>query len=338
MSAIKTVYWIKMRLALPTNPKVIHMARMLIRNPAFRRWFSLDDSSQRDVTCDEASSHAATVCDARVPQSVIHLVVGALVPMWGSAFERVSEHMVMRFADLATIDTTTGVPGFGQAMASVGWVEVLPNDQGLLFPNLDEHNAMGQKRSSSAKSGAERMRNLRDRRSRADKLQRDVICDVTRDRKVEKKREEKKLPPSPPMAGGGSVNLEKAKIICQAIKAQGTLDANPADVRLQTYIQQDVSIKNFENAARITAGKGKDMSYLYGILDRELREAAILPVSLKSPDEPWDTRRSGVDAMAVRLDKEPWNEALFARGAGENYPAFKRRIQQEAKAAGLVSA
>jgi hypothetical protein len=59
------------------------------------------------------------------------------------------------------IDEIAGVPGFCDALASVGWITI--TEEGAFFPNFGEHNTTGKERSSRAKSGAERQREYRER-------------------------------------------------------------------------------------------------------------------------------------------------------------------------------
>jgi hypothetical protein len=179
--------WIKMRGALLTNPKVIKMARLLLEDPEFLDWYGNDA-----VTPD--ASHSVTRRHVTV---VTRVTVGSLTPLWSSVNDCAGNDGVLREATLFEIDEMAGVPGFGKAMQAVGWLEVLPNSQGIEFPNFIEHNTVGKERSASAKTAAERSKEYRERKAArdAEKVTNGVTkkSDVSRDGvTAEESREEKK--------------------------------------------------------------------------------------------------------------------------------------------------
>jgi hypothetical protein len=99
------------------------------------------------------------------------------------------------------IDEVTGVPGFGNAIESAGWVAFDRKNGGLTMPNFEEHNVSAIERSSSS---AERQRRYRERQKAkqgsgksddSDTRNGDVTSDVTGDGREEKRREEKKGKP-----------------------------------------------------------------------------------------------------------------------------------------------
>lgn len=184
--------WIKMRSGLLTNPKVIRMARILATDRFFMEWFTRGTRTQCDETVYE-------ICDVTI---VTRVTVGSLLSLWGAVNECASGDGFLKGMTLFEVDEMAGVPGFGEAMLAVGWVE--EHDDGLLFPNFDEHNTVGKERSSGAKTGAQRTKEWRDRKAAMASVigeKPPVTSDVTvtsqRDHREEKRREENKdIPPS----------------------------------------------------------------------------------------------------------------------------------------------
>jgi hypothetical protein len=183
--------WIKMRSSLLTNPKVIRMARELLKDPDFVDWMCPGFC----VTSDES------VTKRHVPV-VTRIVVGALLPTWSAVNDTAARDGVVRHAASRDIDETAGVPGFGKALMAVEWLKELPDGRGVQFINFEEHNSPQKERSLTAKSPAERQKEYRERKAReaaerdARNAERDAPRDVTvtsqSDDRVEKKRVEKK--------------------------------------------------------------------------------------------------------------------------------------------------
>ena len=327
--------WIKMRGGLLRNPKVIRMARVLLQHPAFREWFGVTRDASRDVTCDvtqrDDATSSVTARDVQHVPVVTMVTVGALLATWSSVNENVSDDATMRDATLFEIDAIAGVPGFGEALASVGWVEVLPNEEGLFFPNFHEYNTVGKQRSAGAKTGAERSREYRDRKKNKTVTSRDVTKPVTRDPREEKSREERNTPPNPPTGGGGGVDSperKKAEDVCRAVKAQGIGDADPSDLALLAFIEKAVPVEVFEAAARIAVGHSKGMAYMLGIVKRQLGEAANLQSVPAVKLGPWDATRPSIIAMAAKFGLPAWDEVAFHRGQGEAFPLYEARVRR----------
>lgn len=221
--------WIKMRASLLTNPKVIRTARVLLNDPVFCDWFGIA-LRHAPVTARHdgvTESHAQSVTEIgqiftdRHAQRhavdvtiVTRIIVGASVPLWSQANDCAGEDGVLDGASLFEIDTMSGVPGLGRAMQSVGWIELLPNESGVRFINFDEHNTVGEARSTGAKTPAQRQAERRKRlkeKAAADGggavtdghvTGRDEKRDTSRDtvttekRRVEKRRKGAKAPRS----------------------------------------------------------------------------------------------------------------------------------------------
>jgi uncharacterized phage protein (TIGR02220 family) len=184
--------WIKMRSGLLTNPKVIRMSRILASNRAFMGWWLRGTNK---VTCDET---VYEICDVTV---VTRVTVASLLSVWSAVNDASQEDGFVTGITLIDVDEMAGVHGFGDAMLAVGWLQI--TDDGILFPNFDEHNTVGKarqdKRSSGAKTSAQRTKEWRERKkqleldvTRDETTSRDVSVTSQRDHREEKNREEKK--------------------------------------------------------------------------------------------------------------------------------------------------
>lgn len=178
------VDWIRMRTDLYRDPKVVMIADHLSRSGGL-----LDRYVSQQMQCDMAITRNALRC----------ATVGALVTVWGVTRhngKRNTDDLIVRGARLTVVDEIADLPGFGEAMASVGWVR--ETKEGLVFPNFfEEFNS--DPTSVTRSSAAERQRRYRERQ----RGNRDVTRDVTRDAREEKRRVEKNkkktpLPPSLP--------------------------------------------------------------------------------------------------------------------------------------------
>jgi hypothetical protein len=169
--------WIKMRTDLYRDPKVCMIAdHLLDRDSDLARY--VNQHCQRDMTVTRNVTRNVTV--------------GALVAVWGVTRhrgKRNGDDLFIKNATLAIIDDICDLPGFGEAMASVGWA--VESDQGIVFPNFfQEFNA--DPHSDTRQKANERQQRYRERK----KLQSDVTVDVTvtsqSDSREEKEREKRK--------------------------------------------------------------------------------------------------------------------------------------------------
>jgi hypothetical protein len=120
--------WIKMRAALTTCPKVAAMARAIGLADEF----------------SGLSRHAMRL-----------LVVGGLHAVWAAVNEHTADG-VMANAYQDDLDDIAGVPGFGKAMQTAGWLEVDESAATLTFPNFGQWNTP-----AKDTTAAERMRKHR---------------------------------------------------------------------------------------------------------------------------------------------------------------------------------
>lgn len=176
--------WIKMRPSLLTSPKVNGIARMLERDAAVSRALTTG-----------FNGGMAEIVSRNVMR---YVTVASLLTVWSAANEHTSDG-VFRNADLSDIDDMAGIPGFGDAMESVGWAIYDAEEDSVTLPNFNEYNTCGKSR--AATSAAERQRRYREKQKQNRDADEDVTRDVTRDGREEKRREEVKNPPKAPPAG-----------------------------------------------------------------------------------------------------------------------------------------
>lgn len=86
----------------------------------------------------------ARLCD--LTDSGEAAIVGGLYWLWASADQH-SEDGMMPGLTARSIDRKTGIPGLGDALAAVGWVEF--EDDGALIVRFEEHNGKSAKRRCS---------------------------------------------------------------------------------------------------------------------------------------------------------------------------------------------
>lgn len=354
--------WIKMRGTLLTNPKVIGVARALLQDAEFLAWSgwgapgvrvmqNTDRDVTRDVTGDgerhgAASQPVTGVMLALLPV-VTRVTVGALLPLWSMVNECASPDGVLPGADTFVLDTICGVPGIGRALAKVGWIEILPNGEGICFTNFEEHNTVGRVRSSAAKTGAERTKEYRERKRQERDASRAVTVTSQRDHREEKNREDRNTPPNPPQGVTSQADRASPPIassqpstvdeICGAIRARGVADANPSSPELAALIAKGVTRETFEAAADTCtkARPPKGMPYLLGIVKRQLGEAAAIASAVGFQAKAWDAGRDSIEAKARELGMAPWNEHDLSPGR-ENFLAYTERVRRRVEEGGQM--
>jgi hypothetical protein len=164
--------WIKMRTDLYRHPKVIAMADVL-----------LDPDG-------ELARHVNQMCRANltVTRNVMrNVTVGACVTVWGvtrNRGERNGDDAILENITVAALDDIADLPGFGNAMESVGWA--VASDVGVVLPGFySKHNVQP---GSTDNTNAERQRRYRERKKRNGKSN-GTVTPLRNDR-VEKSREE----------------------------------------------------------------------------------------------------------------------------------------------------
>jgi len=170
--------WIKMRTDLYRDPKVILIADHLMGpRSALSRYVS--QNLQRDMSVTRNVTRNA--------------VVGALVTVWGVMRHqgaRSGDDLLLSGCSLAVIDDIAELQGFGEAMASAGWLT--EGDDGLYFPRFFAENNTDPKTDQKVKN-AERQKRYRESKKEEN---RNVTRNVTRDAKSnarEREEREKRL-------------------------------------------------------------------------------------------------------------------------------------------------
>jgi hypothetical protein len=227
--------WIKMRTDLYRDPKVCLIADALLEPTGELARF--------------VNQHLQ--CDMAVTRNVMrNVTVGALVTVWGVMRlrgKRIGVDLVCSRVTLPVLDDMADLPGFGDAMSSVGWVE--ETDEGVVFPRFfDDYNV--DPTDKKASSAAERQRRYRERAKANGDANRDVTRDVTVTHREEKSREESiEASARSPGADGQEVIVtdgngnptasviatltaaQSAVVVkaCQALRKMGALRFHPGD-------------------------------------------------------------------------------------------------------------
>jgi biotin carboxyl carrier protein len=174
--------WIKMRVWLCRDPKVIRMADTLAADRDFMLWLT---DPVRQSCKDTAYEHVTR-------NVTVALCVTALLVTWGTAREqgnREEDDLVLSHCDLSTLDAMADLPGFGDAMASVEWASER-EDGSLIFPKFFKDNESPDDRHK--RQNAQRQAKFRDKQSNASNNVTDNVTVTT-----EKRREEKSKPQTP---------------------------------------------------------------------------------------------------------------------------------------------
>lgn len=192
--------WIKMRPSLLTNPKVNGIARIL--------------EGEREVSRVLSTGFSGAMSEIVTRNVMRNVTVSCLLTVWGAANEHTTNGTFSN-ADLSDIDDMVGIPGFGGAMQSVGWLIHDEDACTVTLPNFNEYNTCGKDR--PAEKNRERQQRYRDKKA----AERNVTNDVTNNDREEKRREEKKeqehtpIPPKGVAAGfaefWSAYPLKKAK-------------------------------------------------------------------------------------------------------------------------------
>lgn len=195
--------WIKMRTALGRHPKVIAMARSLAGQRSFMSWLT----NPVGCRCRQSALEHVTI------DVVTRVTVGALLDVWGAANlcgESEGMDRILPRSDLATLDSMCGVPGFGRAMASVGWAVANRADESVTLPNFLAYNTPEDER-PRPKSDAERAREYRERKKAGtaadpkEAASRNVTEITARHGRLDKRRVNTPQPPRPkPAADRGA--------------------------------------------------------------------------------------------------------------------------------------
>ncbi|KAA1012995.1 hypothetical protein FVF58_09390 [Paraburkholderia panacisoli] len=185
--------WIKMRVSLTRDPRVIRMADWLAGQADFVSWLTVP-----------AKESSVTSAYGHVTRHVtVALCVTALLVTWGTAREqgdRDGDDLILSQCDLDTISAMSDLPCFGPAMSLVGWAR-LTEDGSVMFPKFFRENETPDEKHK--RQAAERQARKREKdRFEAEEKSRNsnvtsnvtdsVTDDVTVTHREEKRREEKR--------------------------------------------------------------------------------------------------------------------------------------------------
>ena len=296
--------WIKMRTDLYRDPKVCAIADQLMRADGALAEY-VDQNCQRKMT---------------VTRNVMrNVTVGALVSVWGvmrQRGKRIDDDLVFKSGTLWIIDDLAELPGFGQAMAAVGWVEA--DAEGLVFRNFFSEYNVDPNEDAKAKN-AERQRRFREK----SRQERNVTVGVTvasqNNTREEKRREEKRDITEVISPEGASVATSPPGTVCKAMRQAGIADVNPSNPRLLALLSAGAEVVEFMHAADKAASLGKGFAYALGIVEGERRRAAEVSSTLhRGPMTPAETNyqramreraQEAVPAIAARAPGEPYVDA-----------------------------
>lgn len=179
--------WIKTRVWLCRDPKVIRMADFLAQQRGFISW--LTDPVQK--SCKESAYE-------HVKRNVtVALCVTGLVVTWGTARERGNregEDLVLDCCELEEVSAIADIPCFGDAMAHVGWAKQREDDC-VVFPKFFKDHESPDDR--HRRQNAARQSAFRERRQKEGSNARVTsLRNVTVTPREEKRRVTTPIPPS----------------------------------------------------------------------------------------------------------------------------------------------
>jgi len=179
--------WIKIRTDLYRDPKVCMVADELLDLEG-------DLANYVDQNCRRPMAVTRNV--------MRNATVGSLVTVWGvirHRGKREEDNLFLRGCTLSVIDDIADMPGFGEAMALVGWVTKCP--KGLLFPNFFKKFNVDPADEARRKN-AERQRRYRQKKAESG----NATVTLRRNKKVtQEKRREEKSNNNPPIVPQGTV-------------------------------------------------------------------------------------------------------------------------------------
>ena len=263
-------------------------------------------------------------------------VIGALYWLWATADQH-TEDGVMPGLTLRQIDRKTGVPGFADALCTVGWLADHP--EGVRIVRFAEHNGASAKRraSDAQRKASGRAMSARDAdttRTDDGHAPDDARMDGGRPAELEKEIEgEKKNPPSPRRRGADAQRFEefwlawprnerkqdKAKCLDHWRRhcLDDTADAILADVRAKRgtekwregYIEAPlVYLRGRRWEDGVTPNEGPP-------------EAAV----------DWRATWRTIVAKGVEVGVGEWSEALLAAGKAPDFPAYRARVERRVR-------
>lgn len=140
--------WIKLHDDLHEDPRVFRMGQILAK------------TADHYITRTQARDLLGDVTQCVTRDALRDITIAGLARVWRAANRHTTDG-TFRHATLDYLDTLAHIPGFGSAMAAVGWASETP-DTGVTLPNFLEHNEPD-KNGKRAKTHAERQADYRER-------------------------------------------------------------------------------------------------------------------------------------------------------------------------------
>lgn len=172
--------WIKMRVWLARDPRVIRMADYLATQRPFMNWLT---DPVRQSCKDSAYEHVTR-------NVTVALCVTGLLVTWGTAREqgdRVGDDLVLQHCDKYTFDAITDIECFGEAMEFVGWL--VENENGsVAFPKFFKDNESPDEKHK--RQNADRQARFRQKSQEESNAKVTEVSNVTVTPREEKRRED----------------------------------------------------------------------------------------------------------------------------------------------------
>lgn len=137
------ITWIKLLDTLHEDPRVFRMGEILTK------------TAQTYILATTAKDLFGPVTDTITHQALRDITVAGLARVWRGANHHTTDG-VFKHANLSYLDTLAQIPGFGKAMAEVGWAVYDAASNTTSLPNFDEHNAPAKNGERSKTSHAQR--------------------------------------------------------------------------------------------------------------------------------------------------------------------------------------
>lgn len=148
--------WIKIRADLESDPRVHRMAAHIAK------------SAPGYILTSQAKDLFGSVTDTVTRYAMRDVTVMGLSRVWFAANDHTTDG-VFRHADLAYLDDLAHIPGFGQAMQSVGYAILDAVNHTVTLPRFEEYNAPDKNGARAKTAAAQRQQRHRDKvRSRAE--------------------------------------------------------------------------------------------------------------------------------------------------------------------------
>lgn len=146
--------WIKLRDDLESDPRVHRMAAHIAQTaPGY-------------ILTHNAKDLFGSVTHNVTRNALRDVTVMGLSRVWFAANQHTTDG-VFHHADLSYLDDLARIPGFGDAMAAVGYAIHDPEAQSVTLPRFEEYNSPDKNGHRAKTAGALRAQRLRDRRKNA---------------------------------------------------------------------------------------------------------------------------------------------------------------------------